>query len=371
MVKKEVPQHLLKRAEQQLMAGEKILWAGKPRPLLFSPLDLLTPLAVFCLVVGCTLHGTADTPLWVSVAARFLLLGTGVAGILAPAAQRVARGYMVCVVTNHRAFRVYPAFFGLWKTESYGSQRLRNMKVKVGGDGYGDILFGYCLLASFIPVSWGFRDVPQVKQAAALLNKLREEAAAPSVGVLPPPAEEPDVSTLGEARRAVLADVMREDEHLCWVSRPCRGMSLGLWCGLLLQTGLCVALTWLIISLYAGRGCDARFVLTAAFYGCLLYVFSKNAARLARESRRCKQRFYALTTRRALVLHPRAGVEHEYTLRTRMMQEHRRCADGSGSLVLGYDSPDSPDVQGAEPQGFMDVPSLREAEEWLARVKRA
>lgn len=366
MVAKEIPPSLRQRAERELMAGEKILWAGKPRALMFSPLDLLTPLAVFCLLLGCTLTPAETAPLWMSLTGRALLLGTGVLGILAPAAQRVARGYMLCLVTTHRAFRIYPRFFGWWKTESYGSQRLHHLRLKAGGDGYGDILFGYYLLASFTPISWGFKDIPQARQAYALLQQLRQQAANAKPCTLPAPATPIATDTLTADQQRTLQNALEAGEELCYAERAQNKLFSGTLLRLLLQAALCVLLSALIAVFLLHQGWGIRFAVTAAFYLCLLYVFVQNAALHLREFRLNRRRFYVLTTRRALVLHPDIGTEQAYPLTRYLMQEHRIRPDGSGALILGYAHPDTADVQDAVPQGFLHLRVPRAIEKLLS-----
>lgn len=368
-VAKEIPPSLRQRAERELMAGEKILWAGKPRALMFSPLDLLTPLAVFCLLLGCTLTPADTAPLWLSLAGRGLLLGTGVLGILAPAAQRVARGYMLCLVTTHRAFRIYPRFFGWWKTESYGSQRLHHLRLKADGDGYGDILFGYYLLASFTPISWGFKDIPKARHAYALLQQLRQQAASAKPCTLPAPATPIATDTLTADQQRTLQNTLEAGEELCYAERAQHKLFSGALLRLLSQAALCVLLTALVVGLFVHQGWGTRFAVTAAFYLCLLYIFVQNAALHLQEYRRNRRRFYVLTTRRALVLHPAVGTEQAYPLTRYLMQEHRIHPDGSGALILGYAHPDTADVQDAAPQGFLYLHAAQKIEQLLAQTR--
>lgn len=351
------------------MEGEKILWAGKPRPILFSALDLLSPPAVFCLVIGCTLQPAETAPLWANLAVRVLLPGLGLLGVLAPAAQRVARSFMLCAVTNRRALRLYPRFFTFWKTETYGAKRLQHMRLKTGGDGYGDILFGYFLLTSFTPMAWGFKDIPQAKQAYSILQRIRQQAETAPACTLPLPETPISTDMLTDAQRRTLNNAMNDGEQPCYIECDSRQKTMHHLLRAVAQGGLCLFLTWWLFFIYRNNGFDVRLAVTAFIYLCLLYLFVGNAAATTRDFVLRRQRFYVLTTHRALVLHPKIGVEETYPLTRYLVQEHHINPDGSGAVIMGYRCPETADVQGAEPKGFLYVHSVRRVEKLLKGMK--
>lgn len=276
---------------------------------------------------------------------------------------------MLCAVTTHRALKIYPRFFTFWKTESYGAARLRHMRVKSGGDGYGDIIFGYYQLTAFTPIEWGFKDIPHVRQAAKLLQQLCDNAAHAHPCRLDtgtPPDIDPRLSA---EQRKIMTAAMQSGESPCYAEPACRHCDFFRLFETAMRVAACVFITGVIISMYIDSGFSVRFTVTAVFYMCLLYIFAKDTAVFLRERRRLHRRFYVLTTQRALVLHPDIGIEQAFTLTRFIMQEHHIRPDGSGSLVLGYANPDTADVQNADPLGFLQLSSVRKVEKILQSLR--
>lgn len=371
----DVPAAVKERALRELMPGERILWAGKPGRTRLCLADVFCPLLLpFSLAAwGIALNPPQEYRL-------LYIIGAALSGLFLlkwgcfPFWLRYGRARMLCMVTNRRAFRLYPNFFGGLKAESYGLLRLRLTRLIPHRDGSGDLIFGYRRMVlggryarniTYIP--WGFKNIPDAARVYELLMSEVECAAERTPMELPAPEQAP-AHDLTPEQAEVLRNCMESGEKLCWAERARRCPEGRRVRRAAVNTLLTLCGLFFVFYLFFNGGISGGM---AVFCGIILFACGHGLLLAAKDFLyllHTPQRYYALTTRRALVLHPTCGIEDAFPLHPYLMQEHRMAADGSGSLVLGYDPEDAFNIKSPAPRGFLSCVHLRAAEAALTRA---
>lgn len=350
------------RMMQELMPGESIIWADKPRAVLTADERIRLSYAIPILLMAGMPMPHADIRL--ACLSRLFLLLLGIVTGFAALQRRVGRAKAVCVFTTHRAFSVYPRFFRSPKVESYGLKRLDTLKLRVRPDAYGDLIFGYeRTLNGRIFMPRGFMNIADAEAVYALMRPHIERAVRPQTGYLPTPKQAVKTE-LTEPQQRILDAVLEPGEELCFAEAAENTLPRGELFTLLCSALLCAAALTAALLLYrAAEGHLSAAVLPLLPVPFLL-LFCLSSWR---EIRRTPGRFYAITTRRALCLHPTAGIEDAFPLHENMMQEHACRPDGSGRVVLGY-TQERFHLRITQARGFLRCRHVREVEELLSRV---
>lgn len=365
-----VPPAIREHAERELFPGEKVLWAGKPCGTPPHILDFFTQVA-WCVALPVWSF-CPEAPVWAALPLRLLIFIPALTVALYPLWVRYGRARMVCVVTDHRVFRVYPGLpFGAPHVEAYGMMRMGHTYAEMQDweTDRGDVVLGYRCVINGHPYArypWGFINVEHPQEITELI--LREHRRTVQEGTCrrPAPAAE-DYGDLTDEQQTALQEALEPCEFVCHAERALQGFD---YRTLFISIGYTLLTAAFAATLYATHcrcapGVFKVFWETAAALACLM---AGCTAYGSWQRWRCSPLLcYAITTHRVLALHPQAGVLDEFPMRPTMLQTHRIRKDGSGELILGYTNPDTPYLRHSIPEGLTRLRSVAAFEEHLRR----
>lgn len=168
MKKDNIPPQIYERVENELLAGEDLLWVGLPG----SRLKLqgvpqraraaAVTLFTVCIGTGVTLLLARTGPRVLPLMALLMVLGLLIA-FLVWQLNRLSRG-TIYAVTDRRVLILHPG----GRARSYGPQDLRGIERREKPDGSGDLIFNPGS-ESTIEAPVGFFGIEHVRQVEALL----------------------------------------------------------------------------------------------------------------------------------------------------------------------------------------------------------
>ncbi|MAS36774.1 MAG: hypothetical protein CL610_22405 [Anaerolineaceae bacterium] len=153
MKKDEVPQAIQDAVEDQLMAGETLLWVGQPNPMRMARRHLLTAgfgvlwlaLAMFIFSgFGSNGFPTMGPRPFSGVGSIFsivqlVFIGVGVWTISTPLRDYLSAQKTVYAITNQRAIII--AGLLSQSAKSYGAKQIEFVETRVHGNDQGDVIF--------------------------------------------------------------------------------------------------------------------------------------------------------------------------------------------------------------------------------------
>lgn len=366
----DVPAAVKERAAAELFPREKVLWAGRPHSTPLHTFDVLSLVGWFLLLCGITFT-LSGQHLWLLPVYIAAAVG-GLWVLLYPVWIRYGRARMLCMVTTNRAVRIYPWFWGGTRVESYGLALLSRTKVRQRRGGRGDVVLGYrrmytggVHLYGRYPI--GFVNIENPQTVADLILRECSRVLEEPDCRLPVPQHEPQ-SDLTKEQDFTLYNLLKPAEFVCYAERA--DTRFDLRDASLLLGSLCLAAVGgtAFYRLVLPADGNAKWLLGALFLGLLLLGLAGFIFRVQSLLMRPRL-FYAVTTFRAMELHPQHGVLQSFALRPSMLQEHSIRPDGSGSLTLGYRNLTPYHITRRERTGFMHLRNVSTAERWLAGME--
>lgn len=365
-----LPAAIRERAEAELFPNEKILWAGKPGRCPLHTYDVMSQVGWVIFLTGehFTMRGNHPwfTPFFILIALYGLWL------LSYPVWIRYGRARMLCMVTNRRAVRIYPWFWGGARAESYGLALLSRTFVRRHNrrTDRGDVVLGYRRTGMGGPARFygryplGFINIEHPQAVADLIRKECNRVLRETDCRLPIPQNTPQ-SDLTEEQDKLLYGSLEPGEFVCYAERAYTGVD---WRDpYLLISYLCTAVAagCVLYWLRQHEGGNAKWL----WYGIFGFTGLWSTAGFFMHIQELRMRarlFYAVTTHRAMELHPRHGIIQSFALRPSMLQEHSIRPNGSGRLTLGYRNLTPYHITGRDREGFMHLQHVKTVERWLA-----
>lgn len=369
-----VPAAIRERAEVELFPGEKVLWAGKPGATRLHTFDVVTQVGWVLFLVGLHLSVSARHLWLIPVFVFFTLYGLWM--LLYPVWIRYGRARMLCLVTNRRAIRIYPWFWGGTRAESYGLSLLSRTFIRRHNrrTDRGDVVLGYRRMAMgsytrfYGRYPLGFMNIEHPQAVADLILKECRRVLQETDFRLPVPKDDPQ-SDLTEEQDKLLYGALEPGEFVRYAARAYRGFDLRDPYLLIAYLFTCAGAVCVLYLIWQHNGGNTKWLWCGIFGFTALW----SAAGFIMHFQELQMRpllFYAVTTHRAMALHPRHGIIKSFALRPSMMQEHSIRPNGSGQLTLGYHDLTPYHITRRDREGFMHLNNVRAMEQALSEVDR-
>lgn len=368
-----LPAAVRERAESELFPKEKVLWAGKPGSVRLHTFDVLSQ-AGWILFLGGIQQALQGMYPWLAPV-FFLIALYGLWMLLYPVWIRYGRARMLCMVTNRRAVRIYPWFWGGTRVESYGLSLLFRTFVRRHNrrTDRGDVVLGYRRMALggytrfYGRYPLGFINIEHPQAVADLILKESRRVLQETDCRLAVPRLTPQTD-LTEEQDNALYNTLEPGEFVCYAARGYRGFDRRDPALLLLNIFVTVFACGALYLIQQHDGGNAKWFLTALFAFMALWSVAGIYFRIQSQMMR-PNLFYAVTTHRTMELHPRHGVLQSFALRPSMMQEHSIRPNGSGQLILGYSDLTPYHITRRSRNGFMHLNNVRAMETALSEVE--
>lgn len=368
-----VPAAIRERAVAELFPKEKILWAGKPGSVRLHTYDVMSQVGWVLFLGGEQFALQGEHPWFIPFFVLIALYGLWL--LTYPVWIRYGRARMLCLVTNRRAVRIYPWFWGGTRAESFGLSLLSRTFVRRHNrrTDRGDVVLSYRRTGMGGPARFygryplGFMNIEHPQAVANLILKECTRVLQEGDCRLPIPRHDPP-SDLTEEQDKLLYGALEPGEFVCYAARSYRGpdwrdpyLLVSYFCTATLAGG---ALYWV----WHLEGGNAKWL----WYGILGFTALWSSAGFIMHLQELLMRpllFYAVTTHRAMELHPRHGILGSFALRPSMMQEHSIRPNGSGRLTLGYRDLTPYHITRRRREGFMHLNDVRAMENALGAVE--
>lgn len=187
MKSKRVDEKLYDKIEEELLAGERVLWIGQPGKARFfwygadsRLLSMIIGITLAAILIGGGLLITSRPDISVVIWIFGIFLLTSLASILGPL---FATHHLIYAITNRRAMIVQRK-----NVRSFGEKDLEFIERRMGRHGHGDIIFkydnrvgyGYYGASTTNQVAVGFIGIENAREVEALMLETFRAGQAPA-----------------------------------------------------------------------------------------------------------------------------------------------------------------------------------------------